>query len=143
MITLAASDSLQASAGTATAVTSTIFGDEITAGLDAFKILDQRQLPLTTPALLYTPGGAKSAIVKKWLLANTTSSTVNVTLYLNGAAAANQIGSFPIPPNGEAVLADDGWHIYDANGAVLTVGSSTSATAKNYASRYLARQIWI
>lgn len=142
MITLAASDSIQASAGTGAAVTSTLFGDEISAGVDAFKILDQRQLPLTTPAVLYTPGGTKSAIVKKWLLANTTSSIVVVTLYLNGTAAANQIASLPIPPNGEVVLADDGWHVYDANGALLTVGSSTSTTAKNYSARVYARLTW-
>lgn len=142
MITLASSDSIQASAGTGAAVTSTILGDEISAGVDAYKVLDQRQLPLTTPAVLYTPGGARSALVKKWLLANTTSSIVVVTLYLNGAAAANQIASFPIPPNGEALLADDGWHVYDANGALLSTGSSTATTAKNYSARVYSRITW-
>lgn len=142
MIALAASDSIQASAGTGAAVTSTIFGDEISAGVDAFKVLDQRQLPLTTPSVLYTPGGAKSAIIKRWLLCNTTSSNVVVTLYINGTAAANQIASFPIPPNGEALLGDDGWHVYDANGNLLTTGSATATTAKNYSARVYARLTW-
>lgn len=130
MITLSSSDSIQAVAGTATAVTSTISGDEINAGVDTFKVLDQRQLPISAGSL-YTPGGGKTALVKQWQLSNTTGSPVNITLYLNGTAAANQIASFPLPANGEAALGDEGWKIYDANGALLTTASLSNNFVTN------------
>lgn len=141
MISLTSTDSIQASATVASAITSTILGDEISAGVDAFKVLDQRQLPLTTPAVLYTPGGAKSALVKEWLLENTTGNAVNVTLYLNGSAAANQIGSFPVPVNGHVLMAADGWKVYDSNGALLT-STATGGASKNYSARVFARNTW-
>jgi hypothetical protein len=130
MISLNSTDSIQAVAGTATAVTSTISGDEINAGVDTFKILDQRQLP-TSAASLYTPGGSKNALIKTWLLANTTASSVTVTLYLNGSAAANQIAKIPIPANGEAMYAGEGWRVFDGNGSFQTTVGFTANSIIN------------
>jgi hypothetical protein len=130
MISLTSTDSIQAVAGTATAVTSTISGDEISAGVDTYKILDQRQLP-TSAASLYTPGGTKNALIKTWLLANTTASSVTVTLYLNGTAAANQIAKIPIPANGEAMFAGDGWRVFDGNGSFQTTVGFTANSIVN------------
>lgn len=141
MFPLAASDSLQGAASIATAITSTILGNEITGGVAAYKSLDQRQLPLTTPSVLYTPGGSKSALVKKWVLQNTLASVVTVTLYLNGTAAANQLASVPIPGGGRMLLVDDGWKVYDANGAEL-MSLAAATSSKNYSARVYARNRW-
>lgn len=138
---LATTQSIGGVAGTASAVTYTIFGDEIGIA-DSFGILAQGQLPISAAAL-YTVGALKQAIIKTILLANTTNSSVNVVLYANGILPANQIISIPIPAGGEAVIADDGFHVHDANGALLTVGSSSaSGSAKNYSARVYARNRW-
>ena len=44
MLTLAAADTLAAGASAATQVTSTVFGMELNAGVEVYKVLDQRQL---------------------------------------------------------------------------------------------------
>lgn len=125
-LTLAATQSIGGMAGTGTAVTYTLLGDEITGTTDAFKVLAQGQLP-TSAAALYTATGV-TALVKTILLANTTASVVNVTLYINGTAAANQVASLPIPANGEAFWSDSGWVVMDSSGALLqTVGLTTDS----------------
>lgn len=121
MITLAATDSIQASAATNTAITSTVSGDEInlTTGSDWFKTLDQRVLT-TSVVSLYSPGTNKAALVKEWVLTNTTASPVLVSLFRNGAVAANQTAQLNIPANGQAIRGDSGWTVYGADGIALT-----------------------
>lgn len=125
MITLAAASTLRGLSGTATAITCSVFGDEIASGTDAFKKLFQGQLA-TSVATLYTVPGSTQALIKTIILDNTTGSPATATLYVDGTAAANRICSFTIPAGGEAVWAADGWKVLDANGAVATTSSGGS-----------------
>lgn len=88
-ITLIAGNTIQGVAGTATAVTYTIFGTVTSSS--GGQVLAQGQLPNSTAALYTVPAGTK-ATVNLIILANSTGSIVNgVILYVNGTAAANQI----------------------------------------------------
>lgn len=122
MLTLETTQTLRAVAGTATAVTYTIFGDEVGAS-DAFKVLAQGQIP-SSVGTLYTVPGSTSAIIKSVRLANATGSPVTgIKFYVGGTAAANQItGTFDIPANGTASLAGDRVEIHDATGALIYAG---------------------
>jgi hypothetical protein len=115
-LTLAATQTIAGMASSASAVTYTLFGDEITGTTDAYKVLAQGQLGASA-ATIYTATGV-TALVKTIMLANTTGAAVTVSMYINGTAAANQICSLPIPANGEAFWADDGWVVLDGSGAV-------------------------
>lgn len=119
MITLAAASTLRGLSGTTTAITCSVFGDEIAAGTDAFKKLFQGQLA-TSVATLYTVPGSTQTLIKTIILDNTTGSPATATLYVDGTAAANRICSFTIPAGGEAVWSGEGWKMLDANGAMLT-----------------------
>ena len=125
-ITLAAADTIAGVAGSATAITYTITGDEVGTS-DTFKVLAQGQLP-NAIATIYTVPASTAAIVKTIHLVNTTAGTVTASLTVKGTAAANQI----LPPisilaGGFAVYGDDGWQVYNSGGQILSVGS-TGAT---------------
>jgi hypothetical protein len=116
VITLAATNTLQGSAGTATAVTYTITGMTLSSTqIESYLVLAQGQLA-TSAGALYTVPAATTAMVKEILLANTTAAAVSVKLFVNGTAAANQITSLNIPANGEAKFDHTGWAVYDASG---------------------------
>lgn len=126
-LTLATGDTITGVAGSATAITYTIFGDEIASGADAFKVLAQGQLP-SPVGTLYTVPASTQAIVKAIHLVNGTGGTVTARLNVNGAAAANAI----LPPisilaGGFAVYADDGWKVYNDQGQLLGVGATGAA----------------
>jgi len=126
-LALATGDTITGVAGSATAITYTISGDEIAAGADAFKVLAQGQLP-SSVGTLYTVPASTEAIVKTIHLANMTGGTVTARLNVKGTAAANAI----LPPisilaGGFAVYAADGWHVYNDQGQLLSVGA-TGAT---------------
>lgn len=88
-ITLTAGNTIQGVAGTATAVTYTIFGTVTSSS--GGQVLAQGQLPNSTGALYTVPAGTK-ATVNLIILANSTGSIVSgVILYVNGTTAANQI----------------------------------------------------
>lgn len=109
----------------ATAITYTFFGDEFTSGTtDSFKVLAQGQLPTSVTAL-YTVPATTQTIVKAMQLFNTTGAIVNFTLYVNGAVAANSIGSINIPANGTAIWESNGWTVRDVNGATFTTANLT------------------
>lgn len=109
----------------ATAITYTFFGDEFASGTtDSFKVLAQGQLP-TSAAALYTVPATTQTIVKAMQLFNTTGAIVNFTLYVNGAVAANSIGSINIPANGTAIWESNGWTVRDVNGATFTTANLT------------------
>lgn len=124
-LALATGQNIAGVAGTASAITYTLFGDEIsgTPATDAFKVLGQGVLG-TSAATMYVAGAGIQSLVKTILLANTTGSAVAVTLFVNGMTAANQITSFIIPGNGEATFTDDGWCCYDSTGARQTSGAT-------------------
>ena len=130
MLTLTSANTFGGVAGTATAITYSIFGMTLNAGVEAFAVLAQGQLP-TSAAALYNVPSATSAFIKQVHLANTTGSTVSgIALYVNGTSAAYQIsGSFSIPANGTAMLDGDGrLSVYDSNGSLLQSIANQTAT---------------
>lgn len=141
-LTLNAAETLQALAGTPTAVTYSVFGDEIsgTPATDNFHVLAQGQVPGSAAAIYTTPGSTQT-LVKLVVFANTTGSAVTVKLFINGTAAANQMFSTAIPAFGSATLSDEGWKVTDANGAVITTTASATA-GDTVSSQFYGRQIW-
>src|ERR1035437_3126003 len=105
MLTLAATNTISGVAGTTTAITYSIFGMTLLAGVETYTILAQGQLA-TSAGTLYTVASSTTAFVKQIVLANATSSPVTgVKLFVNGTAAGNQItGSLTIPANGSAMM---------------------------------------
>ncbi len=127
MLTLSATDSLSGVAGTASAVTYTLYGDQVTSG-DAFKVLAQGQLPSSAGSIYPATGGTQT-LIKAIHLSNTTGSQVSgIKFYVNGTAATNQIVSLTIAANGTAEYnSRSGWRVYDANG-ILQPTNVSSAT---------------
>jgi hypothetical protein len=137
MITLATTNTIQAKAGTASAISCTITGMELSGGVESYKVLAQGQLSGTT-SILYTVPASTVSFVREILLNNTTGSSVSlVTFFINGSSASNQICSFSIPANGTAVFGNEGWSIYDTNGSLITgsvislAGDVTGLTSAN------------
>lgn len=113
-LALASGQTIAGLAGTASAITYTLFGDEISGPTDSFKVLGQGYLP-TSAASIYAPSGV-SALVRTITLCNVTAAPVTVAMYANGLGNANKIVNFIVPANGSAAYADDAWAIFDANG---------------------------
>lgn len=129
MITLAATDTLAGVAGTATAITYTIYGMELSSGVEVYKKLAQGQLP-TSAATIYTAPASTQTFIKGMHLANVTGSAVSgVILFNGGLVAGNQItGSLTIPANGWATCEEDGWRVYTATGQLLGTGGVSTGT---------------
>lgn len=121
-LALTTASTIQGVAGSASAVTYTITGDEVTTA-DSFKKLAQGQLPAVA-GVLYTVPGSTQSVVKAIVLVNTTGAGVAVTMYVDGTVAANSIGSFTIPAGGSATW-NGVWNLRDANGAALTTSTVT------------------
>lgn len=118
MLTLLAADTIRAVAGAATSITYTI------SGLDnALPKITQGQVS-NVAGTIYTASGS-GGHVASLMFANTTAGAVSLTIYVNGTAAANQIGSFSIPANGEATYTTAGWRIHDSTGALLSTAPLT------------------
>lgn len=124
MISIEAAQTIQGIAGTATAVTYSIWGDEVDITVaprsNTFKLLAQNQLGLAA-APLYTVPAGKAALIKSIALGNATALAVTgIKLYLGGTAAANQLtGTFTLPANGSAVYTGEEFSVYDASGALI------------------------
>jgi hypothetical protein len=127
MLTLTATDTIQALAGTASAITYTIFGMEFSSGVETYKVLAQGQLG-TSVSALYTVPSSTTTFVKTIILTNTTSSIVGgVTLLVNGTAAGNQIvNSITMVGNGTAILDESGLKVNDGVGCLRVVTSGTT-----------------
>lgn len=126
-ITLSATDTLNAKAGTATAITYTLLGDAISSGADSFKNLGQGQLSTSASTPIYPATASTQTIVREIQLVNTTASDVlGVTFYINGSSGVNQISAgFTIVANGSASYRDGLWTIYNALGLVVSTSSVT------------------
>lgn len=121
--TLAASTVVAGSAGSGSAITCSIFGDEISStGADTFKVLYQGQLASSATAL-YTVGGTVSQIIKAITMTNVTGAPVTAALFIGGTAGTNKVVGLTLPANGNASYGADGWSIYDAAGVRQYVGS--------------------
>lgn len=128
MIALGPTDSLSAVAGTATAVTCTVFGDDISSNTDSFKQLYQGQLP-SSPGTLIAATAGHQYLIKTILLSNTTGSTVSgIKFFTDGTAGANQLVTLVIQANSSASYDSQGWTVYDQNGQTLP-GAVTSSAA--------------
>lgn len=137
MLTLPAAGTLAGVAQSAATVTCTIMGMELNAGVEVYKILDQRQLA-NAAATIYTVPSSTQAFIKTILVVNTAGTLQTFQLFCGGTAAANAITPVvTLPPGGCATYEDgDGWQIYDNFGRFLTsqvsafIGASlTSDTA--------------
>lgn len=129
-LTLAASTVVAGSAGSGSAITCSIFGDELGAtGTDSFKLLYQGVLG-SSPATLYTVGGAVSQIIKTITLVNVTGAPVTVLMFVGGTASANKVAGLTIPANGSATYVADGWSVYDASGFKQYIGSTGPTGAR-------------
>lgn len=122
MLTLEAAQTIRGVAASATAITYTIDGMELLAGVESYKTLAQGQLA-SSAGTLYTAPASTQVFVKSIHLANVTGADVaGVKLFIGGIAAANQItGSLTIPANGWATYEENsGWRIYSATGQLKT-----------------------
>lgn len=138
-LSLGATDTISAVAGTNNIITFTFNGDNVVAGVDSFKVLPQGQIPSSVGTIW--PALAGQSLVYL-LLANTSGIPVtSIKLFMNGTAAANQItGTFSIPANGSAVMTAESLKVFDSTGALIFTSATT--TAKNYAARMYARVTW-
>lgn len=125
MLTLGPGETISAVGATATAITYTISGMELNAGVEAYKVLAQGQLP-SVAGVLYTAPASTQTFVKSIHLVNTTGSDVTgIKLFKNGTGTINQItGSLTIPANGWATYEEDGWRAYNSNGERLVNGTA-------------------
>jgi len=126
MITLAAADTLAGDASVASMLTSTVFGMELNAGAEVYKVLDQRQLA-AAPATIYTVPASTVAFIKSITVVNNDTVARTFRLYRGGTGAANAITpSFSVPAGGMAVYEDGlGWQVFNANGQILMAGTGT------------------
>lgn len=123
-LALSAADTITGVAGSATSITYTISGDEITASGDEFKVLAQGQLP-SSIGTIYTVPASTMAIVKSIHLSNPTGSAVTAKLAVNGTANSNVIlPAISIVAGGFAVFGSDGWVFYNADGQRMGEGAT-------------------
>lgn len=110
MFTLAAADTLAGVASAASEVTCTIFGMELNAGTEVYKVLDQRQLAAAA-ATIYTVPASTTAFVKTITVVNTDTAQANTfQLFRGGTAAANAITpALNLAPGGMAVYSEGVW----------------------------------
>ena len=101
MITLAAANTIQGIAGTASAITYTICGLELVGNVETYKVLAQGQLAASA-GVLYTVPSSTTTFIKRMEFANVTASPVTgIILYINGTGSSNQIRpSLTIPTYG-------------------------------------------
>lgn len=120
-LALAATQSVQASAGSASAIAYTISGDQIsgTPPADAWSVFAQGFLPVT-PGSLYSSPGATQSLIKRIQLCNVTAGAVACAMFVNGTAATNKSVGMTIPANGSAEWTENGWVVLDATGNRLT-----------------------
>lgn len=123
VLTLDTAGTIAGVAGSASAITVTIFGDE-KGTANSYEPLYQGQLP-SSVATLYTVPASSQALISTIIGVNTTAGAVTATLSVNGTAAGNRIFNASIPAGGSFNWAANGWTVLDANGAVVTTSNVT------------------
>lgn len=128
MITLAAADTLAGGASVASMLTCTIFGMELSGGVETYKVLDQRQLP-ASPATIYTVPGSTVAFVKTIMVINNDTVIRTLRLFRGGTAAVNALTpNFSLLPGGCAIYEDGlGWQFFNAAGQLLQANGNNLA----------------
>lgn len=135
MLVLATGDTLAAVGQTATTLTSTVFGMELNAGTEVYKVLDQRQLAAAA-ATIYTAPASTTTFVKNISLVNTNTTTAQTfQFFRGGTAAANAITPIMVIPIGGSANYEDGggWEFFDNFGRVLS-----SSIAANFGAVLIA-----
>lgn len=131
MITLAATNTLRAVAGSASAVTLTVFGTEITGITEVSKVLYQNQLPAATTSIYTAPGGAVT-LIKSITAVNLKNVDTTFQLFVNGTTTNTAITTvITLPPFTAADYDDMGWVIRGYQGQILTETSASFQDA-NY-----------
>lgn len=136
MLTLAAADTIAGVASSASAVTCTVFGMELNAGVETYKVLDQRQLA-GAAATIYTVPSSTQAFIRSITVVNTdTVNAVTFQLFRGGTAAVNAITPvFELAAGGSMVYEDGaGWST--ANIGVGTTLDSPTFTTEDSHSGY-------
>jgi hypothetical protein len=130
-LVLNTTETIRGVAGTASAVTCTITGAEISGGVETYKVLYQGQLP-SSAGTLYTVPASTMAVIRNINLTNATGSAVlGVILYVNGTAAVNQIcGSTTIPAYATLMRTDSGWVMTGPDG-IQQQGTTPQAAIHN------------
>lgn len=126
MIVLAAADTLAGGASVASMLTCTIFGMELNAGVETYKVLDQRQLA-ASPATIYTVPSSTQAFIRSITVVNLDSASRTFQLFRGGTAAANAITPITIIPAGGIAEYEDGkgWTVRSASGRILMDSQET------------------
>lgn len=123
MLLLAAADTIAGVAQTATTVTMTIFGMELSStAVETYKPLAQSQLPAAA-ATQYTVPASTTAFIRSICVVNTsTSSTQTFQLFRGGTAQSNAITPVLTLPAGGMAMYEDGlgWQVFDNIGQYLT-----------------------
>jgi len=140
MIALGESQALEGVSSHATEVTYTISGCLVTIGTppaaSAYEVLAQGQLAASAGSI-YNPGASNYALISSIHLFNNNTVAEQVSLFIEGTAAANKIVTLNIPAGGFSTYEDGvGWNIYNASGLLVTgssliigaVGTPSSAT---------------
>lgn len=120
MITLAAADYLAADSTAASVVTYTLFGMELNAGVEAYKVLAQGQVAETI-GTIYTAPTSTTAFIKSMSFVNNDTVMRTLEITRGGTGAANRITPvLEIPAGGMAVYEDGiGWQMFNAQGQML------------------------
>jgi len=120
MLVLAAGDTLAAGASAASQVTCTIFGMELNAGVEVYKVLDQRQLA-SSPATIYSAPASTEAFIKSIKVVNNDTVVRTFQMFRGGVAAVNAITPvWSLLPGCSAVFQETlGWQFLDKAGNEL------------------------
>lgn len=131
MITLAATNTLRAVAGSASAITLTVYGTEVTGSTEVSKVLYQNQLPAATTSIYTVPGGAVT-LIKSITAVNLKNVDTTFQLFVNGTTTNTAISSvMTLPPFTAAEYDDMGWVFRGPQGQILTETNSSLQEA-NY-----------
>ena len=120
MITLAAADYLSADSDVGSMVTYTIFGMELSAGVEVYKVLAQGQVASSITAM-YTVPVSTTGFIKTMTFVNTDTAVRTIEITRGGTAALNRITPImQIPIGGMAIYEDGiGWQVFTAQGQLL------------------------
>ena len=94
---------------------------------ETFKVLAQGQVAAAAGAIYTTPG-ATQAIIKQMIFLNVTGGSLNLTVFVNGTAAANQIFGPGLLGAGESVVFDGTLPLNAAESVRALAGAATSIT---------------
>jgi hypothetical protein len=93
---------------------------ELNTGVEAYKILDQRQLA-ASPATIYTVPGSTTAFIKTIMVTNNDTVTRTFRFFSGGTANSNAVTpNFSLLPGGCAIYEDGlGWQFFNSSGQIL------------------------